>query len=87
MGTLCWYWKEIIINNKTGEIIDYETMRTTVFEDLAKAHDIGKRINFISGLYEESDKTKRMKAMLVWKFIFLKLLVWKKKKWFLFRNA
>lgn len=51
--------KEIIINNKTGEIIDYETMRTTVFEDLAKAHDIRKRINFISGLYEESDKTKK----------------------------
>lgn len=25
--------KEIIINNKTGEIIDYETMRTTVFEE------------------------------------------------------
>ena len=42
--------KEIIINNKTGEIIDYETMRTTVFEDLAKAHDRGKRVNFISGL-------------------------------------
>lgn len=51
--------KEIIINNKTGEIIDYETMRTTVFEDLAKAHDIGKRIKFISGLYEESDKNKK----------------------------
>ena len=51
--------KEIIINNKTGEIIDYETMRTMIFEDLVKAHDRGKRVNFISGLYEESDKTKK----------------------------
>ena len=34
-------------------------MRTIVFEDLAKAHDIGKRVNFISGLYEESDKTNK----------------------------
>lgn len=51
--------KKIIINNETGEIIDYETMRTTIFEDLAKAHDRGKRVNFISGLYEESDKTEK----------------------------
>lgn len=51
--------KEIIINNETGEIIDYETMRTTIFEDLAKAHDRGKRVNFISGLYEKTDKTEK----------------------------
>ena len=51
--------KEIIINNKTGEIIDYNAMRTMIFEDLVKAHNTGKRVNFISGLYEESDKTKK----------------------------
>lgn len=42
--------KKIIINNKTGEIIDYNAMRTIVFEDLAEAHDRGKRVNFISDL-------------------------------------
>lgn len=40
--------KEIIINNKTGEIIDYETMRTTVFEDLAEACDKKQFLSFIS---------------------------------------
>lgn len=36
--------KEIIINNKTGEIIDYETMRTTIFE----ACDKKQFLSFIS---------------------------------------
>nr|DAS64295.1 MAG TPA: PcfJ like protein [Caudoviricetes sp.] len=45
--------KEIIINNKTGEIIDYETMRTTVFEDLIEACDEGQFTTFISGIWEE----------------------------------
>ena len=40
--------KEIIINNKTGEIIDYETMRTIVFEDLAEACDKKQFLSFIS---------------------------------------
>lgn len=63
--------KEIIINNKTGEIIDYNAMRTIVFEDLAKAHDIGKRINFISGLYEELDKTKKNESYISMEVILL----------------
>ena len=72
--------KEIIINNKTGEIIDYETMRTTVFEDLAKAHDIGKRINFISGLYEESDKTKKNESYVSMEVYILETISLKKEK-------
>ena len=40
--------KEIIINNKTGEIIDYETMRTIVFEDLAEACDKKQFLSFLS---------------------------------------
>lgn len=40
--------KEIIINNKTGEIIDYETMRTTIFEDLIEACDKKQFLSFIS---------------------------------------
>lgn len=40
--------KEIIINNKTGEIIDYNAMRTIVFEDLAKACDKKQFLSFIS---------------------------------------
>lgn len=31
--------KEIIVNGKTGEIIDYNAMRTIVFEDLVEAYD------------------------------------------------
>lgn len=72
--------KEIIINNKTGEIIDYETMRTTIFEDLAKAHDIGKRINFISGLYEESDKTKKNESYVSMEVYILETISLKKEK-------
>lgn len=72
--------KEIIINNKTGEIIDYETMRTTIFEDLAKAHDIGKRINFISGLYEESDKTKKNESYVSMEVCILETISLKKEK-------
>lgn len=72
--------KEIIINNKTGEIIDYETMRTTVFEDLAKAHDIRKRINFISGLYEESDKTKKNESYVSMEVYILETISLKKEK-------
>lgn len=72
--------KEIIINNKTGEIIDYETMRTTVFEDLAKAHDIGKRIKFISGLYEESDKTKKNESYVSMEVYILETISLKKEK-------
>ena len=49
--------KEIIINNKTGENIDYETMRTTVFEDLVEAFNKGKRLSFISDRYEAPDET------------------------------
>lgn len=45
--------KEIIVNGKTGEIIDYETMRTTVFADLSKACDEGQFITFISDISEE----------------------------------
>lgn len=73
--------KEIIINNKTGEIIDYNTMRTIVFEDLAEAHDIGKRINFISGLYEESDKTKKNESYASMEVYILETMVRSKKKW------
>lgn len=40
--------KEIIINNKTGEIIDYNAMRTIVFEDLAEACDKKQFLSFIS---------------------------------------
>lgn len=72
--------KEIIINNKTGEIIDYETMRTTVFEDLAKAHDIRKRIKFISGLYEESDKTKKNESYVSMEVYILETISLKKEK-------
>ena len=72
--------KEIIINNKTGEIIDYETMRTTIFKDLAKAHDIGKRINFISGLYEESDKTKKNESYVSMEVYILETISLKKEK-------
>lgn len=72
--------KEIIINNKTGEIIDYETMRTTIFEDLAKAHDIGKRINFISGLYEESDKTKKNESYVSMEVYILETISLEKEK-------
>lgn len=42
--------KEIIINNKTGEIIDYETMRTTIFEDLIEACDKKQFLSFISSI-------------------------------------
>lgn len=49
--------KEIIVNEKTGEIVDYETMRTTVFEDLVEAFNKGKRLNFISDRYEAPDET------------------------------
>lgn len=48
--------KEIIINNKTGEIIDYETMRTTVFEDSVKAWDEKRFMNFLTDAYEQSNK-------------------------------
>lgn len=72
--------EEIIINNKTGEIIDYETMRTTIFEDLAKAHDIGKRINFISGLYEESDKTKKNESYVSMEVYILETISLEKEK-------
>lgn len=72
--------KEIIINNKTGEIIDYETMRTTIFEDLVKAHDIGKCINFISGLYEELDKTKKNKSYVIMEVYILETISLKKEK-------
>lgn len=72
--------KEIIINNKTGEIIDYETIRTTIFEDLAKAHDIGERINFISGLYEESDKTKKNESYVSMEVYIVETISLKKEK-------
>ena len=72
--------KEIIINNKTGEIIDYEIMRTTIFEDLAKACDIGKRINFISGLYEEPDKTKKNESYVSMEVYILETISLKKEK-------
>lgn len=49
--------EEIIINNKTGEIIDYETVRTTIFEDLVEAFNKGKRLSFISDRYEAPDET------------------------------
>lgn len=49
--------KEIIINNKTGEIIDYETMRTTVFEDSVKAWEEKRFMNFLSDAYEKANKT------------------------------
>lgn len=71
--------KGIVINNKAGEIIDYETMKTIVFEDLAKAHDIGKRINFISGLYEESDKTKKNESYVSMEVYILETMVRRKK--------
>lgn len=40
--------KEIIVNKKTGEIIDYNAMRTIVFEDLAEACDKKQFLSFIS---------------------------------------
>lgn len=40
--------KEIIVNGKTGEIIDYNAMRTIVFEDLAEACDKKQFLSFIS---------------------------------------
>ena len=40
--------KEIIINNKTGEIVDYNAIRTIVFEDLAEACDKKQFLSFIS---------------------------------------
>lgn len=49
--------EEIIINNKTGEIIDYETVRTTIFEDLVEAFNKGKRLDFIPDRYEAPDET------------------------------
>ena len=55
-------------------------MRTTVFEDLAKAHDIGKRINFISGLYEESDKTKKNESYVSMEVYILETISLKKEK-------
>lgn len=45
--------KEIIVNGKTGEIIDYNAMRTIVFEDLVEACDEGQFITFISDISEE----------------------------------
>lgn len=51
--------EEIIINNKTGEIIDYETVRTTIFEDLVEAFNKGKRLSFISDRYEAPDETEK----------------------------
>lgn len=49
--------KEIIVNGKTGEIIDYETMRTTVFEDSVKAREEKRFMNFLSDAYEKANKT------------------------------
>lgn len=72
--------KEIIINNKTGEIIDYNAMRGIVFEDLVKAYDRGKRINFISGLYEESDKTKKNESYVSMEVCILETISLKKEK-------
>lgn len=72
--------KEIIINNKTGEIIDYNAMRTMIFEDLVKAHDRGKRVDFISGLYEESDKTKKNKSYISMEVYILETISLKKEK-------
>lgn len=40
--------KEIIVNGKTGEIIDYNAMRTIVFEDLVEACDKKLFLVFIS---------------------------------------
>lgn len=40
--------KEIIVNGKTGEIIDYNAMRTIVFEDLVDAYDKKLFLVFIS---------------------------------------
>ena len=40
--------KEIIVNKKTGEIIDYNAMRTIVFEDLIEACDKKQFLSFIS---------------------------------------
>ena len=54
--------------------------RTTVFEDLVKAHDIGKRINFISGLYEESDKTKKNESYVSMEVYILETISLKKEK-------
>lgn len=46
--------KEIIVNEKTGEIVEYNAMRTIVFEDLAEAYDKGRSL---SDHYENIDKT------------------------------
>lgn len=51
--------KEIIVNGKTGEIIDYNAMRGIVFEDLAEAYDKGRILSFLSDHYENVKKTER----------------------------
>lgn len=55
-------------------------MRTIVFEDLVKAHDRGKRVNFISGLYEESDKTKKNESYISMEVYILETISLKKEK-------
>lgn len=49
--------KEIIVNGKTGEIIDYNAMRGIVFEDLAEAYDKGRILSFLSEHYESIERT------------------------------
>ena len=51
--------KEIIVNGKTGEIIDYNAMRGIVFEDLAEAYDKNQVLRFLSEHYENIEKTRK----------------------------
>lgn len=51
--------KEIIVNGKTGEIIDYNAMRGIVFEDLAEAYDKNHVLRFLSEHYENIEKTRK----------------------------
>lgn len=79
--------KEIIVNRKTGEIIDYETMRTTVFEDLSKACDEKGRINFLSNLsnlYKKADKTGKSKIYTTMEVSILEIIGCNKRKEFFF---
>lgn len=51
--------KEIIVNGKTGEIIDYNAMRGIAFEDLVEAYDKNQVLRFLSEHYENIEKTRK----------------------------
>lgn len=72
--------KEIIINNKTGEIIDYNAMRTIVFEDLAEACDKKQFLSFISPI----TKTMMKEIQTVMEINILQIIGSKKEKKFFF---